>query len=77
MKKILLILFSVLIYFIVWWVLAAIAIGLNFAVFDRGTGTITAIGSILAFWGSFKFVKWLWNNYFFKKKMNNPPPIPS
>ena len=68
MKKVLLIILSIIIYFLAVWLLIGISIGINFAVFGRGTGGITAIGSIISFWLSYKFVKWLWKKYFYPTK---------
>lgn len=68
MKKALLIIFSIIIYLISLWVLVAISIGINFAVFGRGAGGITALGSIISIWLSYKFVKWIWKKYFYITK---------
>jgi len=67
-KKALLIIFSIIIYLISLWVLVAISIGINFAVFGRGAGGITALGSIISIWLSYKFVKWIWKKYFYITK---------
>ena len=69
MKKALLIFLSIIVYFFVLWLFVLISIGINFAVFGRGTGGLTAFGSIISFWLSYKFVKWLWKKYF-----NTPKP---
>jgi len=66
MKKTLLIILSTIIYVIILWMLIGLSVGINFAVFNRGAGGITALGSIVSFWISYKFVKWLWNNYLYK-----------
>lgn len=68
MKKALLIILSIIIYFFVLWLLIGISVGINFAVFGRGTGGITAMGSIISFWLSYKFVKWIWKKYFYPTK---------
>ena len=68
MKKALLIIFSIIIYLISLWVVVAISIGINFAVFGRGAGGITALGSIISIWLSYKFVKWIWKKYFYITK---------
>jgi len=67
-KKALLIIFSIIIYLISLWVVVAISIGINFAVFGRGAGGITALGSIISIWLSYKFVKWIWKKYFYITK---------
>ena len=64
MKKPLLIILCIVIYIIVLWLLVGVSIGINFAVFGRGTGGITNIGAIASIWLAFKFVKWLWKKYF-------------
>ncbi len=68
MKKALIIILSIIIYLISLWVLLAISIGINFAVFGRGAGGITALGSIISIWLSYKFVKWIWKKYFYTTK---------
>tara|TARA_Y200000002_G_scaffold378222_1_gene385168 strand:+ start:1196 stop:1405 length:210 start_codon:yes stop_codon:yes gene_type:complete len=68
MKKALLIILSIIIYFFVLWLLIGISVGINFAVFGRGTGGITAMGSIISFWLSYIFVKWIWKKYFYPTK---------
>jgi hypothetical protein len=57
MKKFLLFLFWILLYFVFFWIQVVIAIGLNFAFFERGDGGITGLGSIIAFWTSYIIVK--------------------
>ena len=69
MKKPLLIILSIIIYIVVLQVLIGLSVGINLAVLGRGTGGMTALGSIISFWLSYKFVKWLWKKYF-----NNPKP---
>jgi hypothetical protein len=63
MKKPLLIILSIIIYFIVLWLLAVVSIGINIAVFGRATGGITAFGGIASIWLAYKFVRWLWGKY--------------
>lgn len=65
MKKLLLIILCIIIYIIVLQLLVGISIGINFALFGRGTGGITAIGGVASIWLAFKFVKWLWKKYFY------------
>ena len=64
MKKTLLVILSIIIYIIVFWVLAGVSIVINFAVFGRLTGGITALGAIASIWLAYKFVRWLWKKYF-------------
>ncbi len=66
MKKTSVFIVSAIIYIIVWWILAAIAIGLNLFLLGRETGSITALGGIMAFWLSYKIVKWLRKKYLFR-----------
>ena len=68
MKKALLIILSIIIYVFIWWLIAGIFIGINFLAFGRPTGGITALGSIISIWLSYKFVKWLWKKYFYPTK---------
>jgi hypothetical protein len=68
MKKTLLVLLSIVIYLFVLFILIWVSIGINFAVFGRGVGGITAFGSIYSFWLSYKFVRWLWKKYFTSPK---------
>ena len=65
MKKLLLIILCIVIYIFVIFLLSSVSIGINMAVFGRGTGGITAIGGIASIWLAFKFVKWLWKKYFY------------
>tara|TARA_B100000927_G_C16330414_1_gene415068 strand:+ start:482 stop:682 length:201 start_codon:yes stop_codon:yes gene_type:complete len=65
MKKLILNILSVIIYIVVWWILAGLSIGINFAIFGRGTGGITAVGGLLSFWLSYKLVKWLRKEYLY------------
>ena len=64
MKKPLLIILSIIIYIIVFWLLIGVSIGINFAVFGRGTGGITAFGGLASIWLAYKFVRWLRKKYF-------------
>ena len=59
MKKTVLIVLSIIIYFVVLQILLGIFVGINFAVFGRGTGMFSALGMV-SFWLSYKFVKWLY-----------------
>jgi len=59
MKKTVLIVLSIIIYFVVLQILLGVFVGINFAVFGRGTGVFSALG-IVSFWLSYKFVKWLY-----------------
>jgi hypothetical protein len=68
MKKTSVFIVSAIIYIIVWWILAAVAIGLNLFLLGRETGSITALGGIMAFWIAYKFVKWLRVKYLDKEE---------
>tara|TARA_R110002012_G_scaffold292802_1_gene488158 strand:+ start:2573 stop:2794 length:222 start_codon:yes stop_codon:yes gene_type:complete len=57
MKKVITAILLFILYLIFWWIQSVVAIGLNFAFFNRGAGGITAVGSLIAFWTSFKIVK--------------------
>jgi len=63
MKKTLLIILSIIIYIVVLQILLGVFVGVNFAVYGRGTGLISALG-VISFWLSYKFVKWLSIKYF-------------
>ena len=63
MKKLILNILSVIIYIVVWWILVGLSVGVNLAIFGRETGGITAVGGLLSFWLSYKFVKWLRKKY--------------
>tara|TARA_X000000950_G_C13321540_1_gene420843 strand:- start:144 stop:344 length:201 start_codon:yes stop_codon:yes gene_type:complete len=63
MKKLILNILSVIIYIVVWWILVGLSVGVNLAIFGRETGVVTAVGGLLSFWLSYKFVKWLRKKY--------------
>ena len=64
MKKVLLFILSAGIYIFIWFLLTGCFIGINLAVYGRGVGGITGLGSVLALWFSYKFVKWIWIKVF-------------
>uniref|UniRef100_UPI004047BC4B hypothetical protein n=1 Tax=Algoriphagus sp. TaxID=1872435 RepID=UPI004047BC4B len=66
MRKTSVFIFSAIIYIIVWWILTAIAVGINLFLLGRETGSITALGGIMAVWLSYKIVKWLRKKYLYK-----------
>ena len=68
MKKPILIILSIIIYIISFWLLTGVFVGINLAVLGRGIGGITAFGGIISLWLSYKIVKWLWKKYFSKTK---------
>jgi len=57
MKKLLLFLLWILLYLIFAFILLVLAVFLNMAVFGRGDGAITAVGSVFGLWASYKIVK--------------------
>ena len=63
MKKSLGIILSIIIYIIVLWILMGASVVVNFAIFGRPTGGITAFGGIASIWLAYKFVKWLRGKY--------------
>tara|TARA_B100000767_G_C19431874_1_gene396279 strand:+ start:39 stop:626 length:588 start_codon:yes stop_codon:yes gene_type:complete len=76
MKKTVLIVLSIIIYFVVLQLLLVVFVGINFAVFGRGTGVFSALGMV-SFWLSYKFVKWLYKTKLSKlittENINNKP----
>ena len=64
MKKLLFIFLSIIIFLFIWNITMLISVGVNFMVHERGTGGITAIGSIIGLWASYKLTKALWTKYF-------------
>jgi len=50
--------------------LAVVAIVINWILFGRPAGSITAIGGIIAFWVSYKIVKWLKNKFVYQLNAN-------
>lgn len=77
MKKILLIILSICIYGFVYFFQLTLFVLLNLQITGASVGVITALGGIIPFWTSYKFVKLLWKNFFFPKpvaySINNIP----
>jgi len=57
MNKVVLFFLSVLLYLVFLFIQLCLSIGLNMAVFGRGEGGITAIGSLLSIWTSYKLLQ--------------------
>ena len=67
MKKILLIVLSLGLYGFLYFIQLSMFIGLNFLVFNRSVGAISALGGIVPIWTSYKFTKLIWKKYFYPK----------
>ena len=48
---------SIIIYIVLWWLIVAIGVFINFAIFDRGDGGITGLAGILGLFFAFKLTK--------------------